>query len=449
MSLGLRHRFRLRHLAILALGLPFVVQGACGGNADDVGGTGGTGGAGEGGAGGGGDAGGMGGSEPDAEEEPEVPVSVCPKDPIVTLAGTGQMGSAAQPAIAWAGAGYLVVWEDARNGGSIYGAMVDAKGTRLAGSEADILIADTAGSDGAPEVLALPEGAGFLVAFENCAGASCSVDTIVLGLDGRPAAGAVPVTISPATNVQRRPYLAAGFGKIYVTFRERVMTPPAVVARVGILDAAGAMVGTGVLADMTDGEFPHVAVSADGITKVAVVFKKTTAGVEDIVLTQFDPELTNAVEVPVRTASVGNGTPLGTTSAANPVVQWNTNAWLVAWEDERNGEAQIFAATVDDATSAVSTARLAYEENGNWPTIATGGRNTSLIGFYGYPGQRVFLSRISADTGLRPGQVVLDSGKFPAVAYNKVSTADEYAVVYENDKARNIMFGTFTCASAQ
>jgi hypothetical protein len=45
--------------------------------------------------------------------------------------------------------------------------------------------------------------------------------------------------------------------------------------------------------------------------------------------------------------------------------------------------------------------------------------------------------------------VVLDSGKFPAVAYNPVSTADEYAVVYENDKARNVMFGTFTCASAQ
>jgi hypothetical protein len=194
-----------------------------------------------------------------------------------------------------------------------------------------------------------------------------------------------------------------------------------------------------------------VAVSdiANMVSKVAVVFKKDTAGVEDIVLTQFDPELTNPVEVPVRSASVGNGTPLGTSSASNPVVQWNTNAWLVAWEDERNDEAQIFAATVDDATSAVSTARLAYEENGNWPTIATGGRNTSLIGFYGYPGQRVFLSRISADTGLRPGQVVLDSGKFPAVAYNKVSTADEYAVVYENDKARNVMFGTFTCASAQ
>jgi hypothetical protein len=391
----------------------------------------------------------MGGAEPDGEFEPEVPMSVCPKDPIVTLAGTGEVSSAGQPALAWAGNGYLVVWADARNGGSVYGAMVNAKGMRTAGNESDILIADTAGNDGSPEVLALPGGAGFMVAFESCVGANCAVETIVLGPDGRPADGAVPQTISPATNLQRRPYLAAGFGKIYVTFRDRVMVGSPAVARVGILDAAGAMTGAGVLADMTAGEFPHVAVSADPITKVAVAFKKDTAAGEDIVLTQFDAELTNPMEVPVRSASVAAGTSLGNSSASNPVVQWNTNTWLVAWEDERNDEAQIFVTTVDDATSAVTTARLAYEENGNWPTIATGGRNTSLIGFYGYPGQRVFLSRITADGGLRPGQVVLDSGKFPAVAYNPVSTADEYAVVYENDRARNVMFGTFTCASAQ
>ena len=438
--MSLRLRLGLGPLVLVAVALPFFVHGACGSNADDVG-TGGASGGGAGGAMGG--AGG--GQDPDAEDPmgEEVPVSVCPKDPIVKLAGTGAENSASQPAIAWAGAGYFIVWGDAREGGSIYGAMVDAKGKRVAGNAEDILIANTPGIDGSPEVLAVPgDGAGFLIAFEQCSAAgNCSVDTIAVGSDGKPAAGVMAQTISPAVNVQRRPYLAAGHGKIYITYRDRVGPTTKPVARVAMLEPTGAQMGAGVLVDMDSGQYPHIAVSANGVAKVAVVFQREKA-TEEIVLTQYDPDLVNPVEVLVRT-----GIP---DEATNPVVQWNTNAWLVAWEDSRAGDLpQIYAATVDDATQTVGQHRPAYDENGNWPTIASGGRNTSLVGFYGYPGQRVFLSRINADTGLRPGQVVLDSGKFPAVAYNPVSQQDEYAVVYENDKARNVMFGTFTCASAQ
>ena len=433
-------RFCLRGLAGLALGLvvttPFVLQG-CGSNAADPG-TGGAGG------GGGGDTdGGPGGTGGGGPGEPEVPISVCPKDPIKTLAGTGARDSASQPAIAWAGNGYLVVWGDAR-GQAIYGAMVDPKGMPVGGI-ADFMIADTPGAAGSPEVAALPTpGAGFIVAFEACDPANvqnCGVATIILGSDGRPTT-ADPVMVAPPIILQRRPYVVTGHDRIYIAYRDKVATHPRPVARVAVLDATGAQMGPGVLADMDSGQYPHVAVSDAATSKVAVVYQREKTTTEDIVLTVLDQDLANPAEVPIRTGVPGE--------ASNPVVNWNVDSWVVAWEDARvEDQPRIYAAVVNGATNAVGTSREAYDENGNWPTIATGGRKTSLIGFYGYPGERVFLSRISADTGLRPGQVVLDTGKFPAVAYNPVSTNDEYAVVYETAQAKNVMFATFTCASAQ
>jgi hypothetical protein len=70
---------------------------------------------------------------------------------------------------------------------------------------------------------------------------------------------------------------------------------------------------------------------------------------------------------------------------------------------------------------------------------------TSLIGFYGYPGQRVFLARLEATGRLKPGQVVLGVGKFPSVAYN--TAADVYAVVYEDGTNHRVMLGQFKCTN--
>ena len=71
---------------------------------------------------------------------------------------------------------------------------------------------------------------------------------------------------------------------------------------------------------------------------------------------------------------------------------------------------------------------------------------TSLIGFYGYPGRRIFLARLEASGRLKPGQVVIDDpiSAFPAVAYN--DQADEYAVVYQNERLDEVMFVRFKCA---
>ena len=400
----------------------------CGGNSGDdlpsegTAGVGGAGGTGTGGTGAGGSGAG-----------PAVPPTACPVIPAVRL--TNATGASVQPSILWTGSGYLVAWGDARGGGmDIFGATLAPDGTRT-GSMQDVLLANTAGLATSPEIAALP-GGGFVVVFEDCdsvgATANCGVMSVRVGADGNPQGE--PVLVSPPVPVQRRPYVATGHGQIYATFRDIVGGKT--MARVTTLDAAGAASGPGVLVHMpSNGQYPHVAI---GPSQVAMVYERDNPSAE-IVLALFDPSLNMQQEVVVRT---GMASP-----ATNPVVQWNTSRWVTAWEDERTGEATIFATVVDPQGNA-QQAQQAYDENGNWPTIASGGLMTSLIGFYGYPGQRVMLARVEADGSLKPGQVVLDTGKFPAVAYNDqggVRMMGEYAVVYENTDLQEIMFARFEC----
>jgi hypothetical protein len=448
-------RLALAGAVSLPLALAFAPVG-CGSNADMVptglGGTvPGTGGmpAVDGGAGG---TPGPGPGEPDASE-PEVQTSVCPTFPLIPLTLTSADG--AQPAIVWNGTNYFAVWSGGPVGtgdtaGNIYGALLDAEGNKVGD---DILIADTANLATSPEVVPTPAGpgveAGFTLVFEDCIGPTAvggcsggaSVQTVLLGADGKPLGA--PVVLSPAVQEQRRPYIATGPGNVYVTFRDVVAgPPPKTVARLVRLDAAGAAVGEGVIVDSaSNGRYPHVAVGPTGVVALAYEREKTTS---DIVLALFDPALTPVIEVPVRTGIKGD--------ASNPVVQWNSTRWVIAWEDERDDEAKIYATVVDaDGTrvgpigcsGATCEPEAAYDENGNWPAIASGDQMTSLIGFYGYPGRRVFLARLEASGKLKPGQVVLGVGKYPSVAYN--TTTSVYAVVYEDDSNHRVMLGRFKC----
>lgn len=458
------HHLRLASLCLAVLALPVLIPIACGSNAGEepMPGTGGApaeGGAGGGGnatGGGGGTLPGTGGSEPSPPDaaEPEVQPSVCMTYPILPLTGPNEDG--AQPAIVWNGSNYIVVYSGGPVGtgatrGKILSAVLDATGARTVAQ--DTLVADTQQLATSPELVAAPVAAGaephYAVVYEECHGASttgCAMGAAVLSTQIT-AAGAPkgpPVTIAPpALKVQRRPYVASAHNNVYVAYRDVVPTdlkPDRVAARLIRLDDAGGKVGDGVVLDqMSDGHYPHVAVND---TNVALTYQRNKASSE-IVLAIFDPALTLQKEVIVRGGITGDAT--------NPVVQWNTNRWVIAWEDERNDEARIYA-TVVDGDGRIGPAGcmgtdcepdLAYENNGNWPAIASGGAMTSLIGFYGYPGRRVFLARLEASGKLKPGQVVLGVGKFPSVAYN--AKDDEYAVVYEDEANHRVVFGRFKC----
>jgi hypothetical protein len=335
-----------------------------------------------------------------------------------------------------------VVWSSALVGqgettGNIVGTFLSPTGARGAGAE-DIIIADTPNLATSPEVVKMPTPAGtdsaYSVVFEDCAGTgvdrcatASSVASVVLGPDGL--AKGTPTMLTTPAAVQRRPYVAAGLGNTYVSYRDRVGART--VARLARLDDAGAQVGAGIALDETsDGHYPHVAVGPD---RVALAYQRNKPDPE-IVLALFDPVLTLQKEIVVRTGLKPDAT--------NPVVQWNTSRWVIAWEDEREDEAKIYATVVDADGTTAGVPQAAYENNGNWPAIASGDGSTSLIGFYGYPGRRVFLARMQANGTLKPGQVVLGVGKFPSVAYNNV--AGEYAVVYENEN--RVLFHRFKCA---
>ncbi len=464
----LTSRYLLLVLPLLAA--PVVAPLGCGSNAEMVqptagAGGGGAGGGGEGGtptagaggtsgAGGGGvDDGGVGGGP--GPNEPEVQATVCPVFPSIPL--TGSTTDAEQPAIMWTGKNYLVVWSSAAAGtsatkGDIHVTLLNEVGTRVG---TDIVIPSPDAQATSPELAAVPNTEDFVVIWETCVGGgNCpggsGVQSVVLGPDGMPKGA--PVALAPPAAVQRRPYVAAGLGNVYAAYRDVVMTadpakPKKTVARVHKLSADGAKDGEGIIVDeMSDGHYPHVALGPD---RVALVYQRNNP-TPDIVLALFDVNLALQKEVVLR-----RGLP---SDATNPVVQWNTSRWVVAWEDQRGGEdeAQIYATVVDADGSRVGPVgcsgptcdpEAAYEANGNWPTIASGDLNTSLIGFYGYPGQRVFLARVEANGNLKPGQVVLGTGKFPSVTYNKDATGGgQYAVVYE-DPGRRVIFARFKCSN--
>jgi hypothetical protein len=381
------------------------------------------------------------GGEGEEDAEPPPPPSACPVFTPVRV--TSAPEHSGQPAIHWNGTNYLVAWADERTGDSeIYATWLTPEGRRMDGF-GDVLIADTAQQATSPEIVPLPGDQGYLVVYESCDADSemgCTagtVESVLLGADGRPT-GAPAVTISAMAATQRRPYVAAGHGQIYVTYRDRVpaseSSPARTVARLVRLDATGAPVDPVLTFDSTgDGHYPHVAVSPD---RVALVYQRHKPKAE-IVLALLDPQLSLDKEVVVR--------PGLDEDATNPVVQWNVQRWVLAWEDERDGEAAIYATVATGDGTEVDEPQRAYDDNGNWPAIASGRLETSLIGFYGFPGKRIFLARVEATGRLKPGQVVIDDvGRFPAVVYN--DKADEYAVVYQNERLDEVMFVRFKCA---
>ena len=381
-----------------------------------------------------------GGVDAEDPEEPDAPPSACPVVSPIRL--TTALGDSSQPAILWNGAQYVVVWADGRAGvgmGDIYGAILSAEGAVVAPER---VLVDTPNLATSPEIAIQPAPLqGYALVYEDCMGSTelgCTqgaVGSVNLGPDLTPT-GAPQMLTGPAP-VQRRPYLAAGHGNVYVTYRDQIPaavgSPAKTVARLAPLAPTGALLNEGVLIDQaSDGHYPHVAV---GPTQVALAYQRNKPTPE-IVLALFDPMLTLLKELPVRT-----GLPQ---EATNPVVQWNTSRWVLAWEDERDGLAVIYASVAAADGSSADPPQKAYPENGNWPAIASGGKNTSLIGFYGFPGERVFLARMQENGQLKPGQVVIGVGKFPSVAYNPA--ADEYGVAYQDDKEDEIMFARFKCA---
>lgn len=371
---------------------------------------------------------------------PEMPGGGCAPGPLMPL--TAAQTGGGEPAIIWTGSGYLALWSSGSAvPGRIYAARLNPDGTRPAGSQ-DVVVAETPNRASSPELVAVPGATpSYAVVFEDCAScpAGAAVMSVILGADA--VAKAPPVMLSPPAAVQRRPYVAAGLGNVYATFRDLLPAeggkPARAVARAVKLGPTGARLDDGsgiVLPAEGSGQYPNLAVSPD---RLALVYERKNPQ-SDIVLALLDAGLTQQKEAIVRSGETVRN------DSSNPVVQWNGSQWVVAWEDLRDDEDRIYVSVVDADGSRIGEAQNAYGGSGNWPAIAAGKSMTSAIAFYGYPGEQIMVARTGADGGLKPGPVVLSKrGKYPAISYDSVG--DGYGVIYEDLAEQRIVFARLKC----
>jgi hypothetical protein len=382
-----------------------------------------------------GSTGGSGGGSPPGNGGDTGTVAACTVLESTTV--TNAPGASTRPAIAWTGSAYLLVWADQRDGGSdLFMTTLDMHGGR-AGGAADVKIAHMATPLGGPELARLSDGH-FMVVFETCASPACDdtamgVGAVVLGPDGQPSGA--PLELVGQAAVQRRPYVVAAFGGAYATFRD--LDGATIVPRVLPLGTTGAASGAPVtMGGGAEGLYPHLAAGGD---RLALVYRKSS-GTPDIVLALLDQSLAVKSELPVRTGIAADAT--------NPVAAWNGGGWTVAWEDQSQGPDPFImgtAATPDNA-SAFPPATVS-EGNGNWPAIASNGRNT-FVAYYGFAGgAQIMLARLD-NAGRRAGDVLQVSaepahGKYPTITHNEVD--DELGVAWQDEGSGEIGFARVKC----
>ncbi|MEO0067797.1 MAG: hypothetical protein ABIK23_01530 [candidate division WOR-3 bacterium] len=383
------------------------------------------------------------------------------------------------PAVAFDGTNYLVVWSDSRSGNSdIYGARVTPAGVVL--DSAGIPISTAANFQGYPAVAF--SGTNYFVAWHDnrrgtwsdVYGARVAPDGTVLDPSG--------ISISAAANTQAHPAVAFDGTNFMVVWHDD---------RRGYLDIYGARVSQS--GTVLDGNGLQICTATRPQSFPALVFDSTNYlvvwadernGNYDIYATRVTPGGTviDTGGIPISTVvnnqrlpAVGFdgsnylvvwtdgrsgvddifGTRVGTagtvidsagfcvSTAANtqgePASAFDGSNYLVVWTDDRNGSYDIFGirvtpagTVIDSATIPISTA----ENNQNNPAVAFDGTNYLVVwgdrrnGNADIYGTRVTPEGVVVDTAGMPISEALNNQVYPAVAFDGTN----YLVVWADDR---------------
>ena len=325
-----------------------------------------------------------------------------------------------EPAVAFDGANFLVVWRDNRSGGSdIYGARVTPQGTVL--DSAGFVVSQAADSQRSP-ALAF-DGSNFLVVWEDYRGGSAYIYGARVTSQGTvlDSAGFV---VSQAADSQRSPVLAfdgANFlvawqeyhsGSYYDIYGARVTPQGAVLDSAGIVISQAAhdqctpsigFDGTNFLAVWQDcrsepyGDIYGARVTPAGVViDIAGVAVSTAVSTQEYPVLAFDGANFLVVWQDRRGGSDYNiygtrVTPQGAvfdsagfviSQAAHdqctPSVGFDSANFLVAWEDDRNGVSDLYGARVTPAGEVLDTAGIvvsAAVDSQQVPALAFDGTN--------------------------------------------------------------------------
>ncbi|WP_309894624.1 Ig-like domain-containing protein [Archangium sp.] len=276
----------------------------------------------------------------------------------------------ASPSVAYNGTNFLVVWEDYRAGSDsdIYGARVNASGGVL--DTSGIAISDEPGNQLSPVVS--NNGTSFLVVwqdfrggnFSDIYGARVSATGGVLDTSG--------IAISTAANHQAAPALdfdGTNFLVVWQDFRNG-----------GVSDIYGARVSTGgtmvdtaatgqALSTAANAQYAP-AVAHDG-TNFLVVWQDLRNGGADVYGARMSSagNLLDAMGLPISTVAGNQG---------SPSVAHDGTRFLVVWQDSRGGNADIYGTRLGADGSVLDTGGLAISTEANHqssPSVTHDGTN--------------------------------------------------------------------------
>jgi hypothetical protein len=331
------------------------------------------------------------------------------------------------PAVAFDGRNYLVVWQDDRSGTlsyDIYGTRVSPSGAVLDGS--GFAIVARSQRQQAPALVF--DGQNYLVTWED--GRSDSALDIYGARVSPERVVSSSFAISTGTGAQLTPTVVSGGGITIVAWSDARAGSASDIYGTRLDLSGGPMEPTGLRISSSANSQLAPAVASSG-QDYLVVWQDDRGGAYDIygVRVRENGTVLDPTGVAISTAA---------NNQSSPVAVYDGQGYFVAWQDQRNGNADIYGARVSTAGQVRDPAGIAISARAgsqNRPAIATSGQSHLVVWYDDRANfsPDIYGARVGADgTVVDPAGFAISSATgsqlVPAVAYD----GQNYLVVWHD-----------------
>ncbi len=346
-------------------------------------------------------------------------------------------GTELHPAVAFDGANYMVVWEEASPNSDLYGVRLDPSGALVDSTE--LCISASPGRQAGPELAF--DGSEYFVVWSDYRrdglspeiyGARVDTSGVVLDTAGIPFLQEFRSGDLPSIAFGEENYLVVWSEAVYAEshIRGARVTPSGTV-----IDTLGLSISSGALAET------RPSVAFDGVNWLVVW--------EDYNLDPFDADLrgvrvdTSGVVLDASDIEVSSATE----AQQNPRVLFDGRRYLVTWADSRSGiEPSIYGARVDTSGAVIDTSGIAISDlpvRQSFPSTSFDGSNyliawehgpigrSRLAGYYADVwGTRIDSSGVALDTP----DVMVSTAAYYQILPSSVFDGMNYFVVWQDGR---------------